>query len=361
MNRRVAGTAGAALAPFIVLIARATRGSWFACADYSLIELRTRQVGSASSPLIGPYSRFGWSHPGPALFFALAAPFRILSSRGTGLLAGAALIGAVGTVVVVVVLLNAPVPRLVGVFGLLVSAVLLRGLGGAFLWDPWNPRVILLPFLAFVLLCWWAATGEDRALPFAVAIASFVTQTHVSLVPEAIAMLLLAAAWLTATPRSPAAKRRLRGSLLAATATLAFMWSPPIIQQLQPHGGNLGALWRFWTTSHRGTVGYRTAARLLAPQLSIPAPWMSGHEHTAASTGALMTPQFSFPFALVLLAAAGGVAWKRHDRIALAACSIATTGAFIAWISIASVVGTAYPYILRWDWVVGATCWIAAG
>lgn len=361
INRDVAGASAVAVAPLLVLIIRAASTPWIASGDYSLIELQTRQVGGSHTPLVGPYSRFGWSHPGPALFFALSAPFRILASRGAGLLVGAAIINAVAIVAIVAILLHAPAPRLVRVFGLLVTAVLLRGLGGSFLWDPWNPRVIVLPFFAFVLFSWWAATGEARALPVAVALASFVTQTHVSLVPETIALLVLALVWLLPAARAGGAGRRLRRSILAAVGIFAVMWSPPVVQQFQHDGGNLSALWRFWTTSHPDTVGFSNGARLLAPQLSIPAPWMSGHEHFDPVTGGLVTPRFAFPFALVLLAIAALVAWRRRDRIGLTACSFAATSVLVAWISIARVIGIPFPYVLRWDWVVGATCWIAAG
>lgn len=362
MRTRTAGIAAAATTPFVVLFARSFRTSWLATTDFALIELRARAVGGAHTPLIGPYSRFGWNHPGPALFFALAAPYRLLASRSPGLLAGAALIGAVATVTVVVVLLRAPIPRVVALFGVLVTAVLARALGSGFLWNPWNPYVIVLPFLALALLSWWAATGEDRALPVAVAFASFVAQTHVSLAPEAAALLALALAWLLATvARERVARRRLVRSLIVSVGVFGVIWLPPIIQQAQPHGGNLRALWQFWTTSHHDTLGFATGARLLSPQLSIPAPWFTGHEHAEPFGGTLHVPHLSFPFALVALIVAVVVAWRRGDRIGLIACSFAATVVLVAWISFARIVGVPFPYLVRWAWVVGALCWFATG
>ena len=39
--------------------------------DHAIIEWRTRDLFD-HVPLVGPYSRFGWFHPGPALFAATA-------------------------------------------------------------------------------------------------------------------------------------------------------------------------------------------------------------------------------------------------------------------------------------------------
>jgi hypothetical protein len=39
--------------------------------DLAVIELSVRNA-LRGHPLLGPYSRFGWDHPGPALFYLLA-------------------------------------------------------------------------------------------------------------------------------------------------------------------------------------------------------------------------------------------------------------------------------------------------
>lgn len=360
-NRRMVGASVAALAPAAVLAVRSLGSSWVATGDYSLIELRARAVGTAHTPLVGPYSRFGWNHPGPALFFALAAPYRLLAGQSKGVLLGTVLIAAAATVAVVVTLLRVDQPKVVAAFALLVVAALVHGLGPAFLWDPWNPFVIVLPFLAFVLAVWYAASGEVRALPVAVGLASFVMQTHVSLAPEAVALLALATVWLIAAARDGDSRRKLRRSVLVSSGVFAVMWAPPIHQEFTPHGGNLSTLWRFWTSSHGDTVGFASATRLLSLQLSIPAPWLTGHEQTMPFSGGLAARHVEFPYALIVLVVAAVVAWRRRDRAAIAACAVAATATVVAWISIAKIVGEPFPYILRWTWAVGATIWIAAG
>lgn len=357
---RIGAIAAISLAPFFVLIARSTHASWTATGDYSLIEMRARDVGTSSSPLVGPYSRFGWNHPGPALFYAFAAPYRAFLSHGTGLLAGAALVGAISTIAIVVVLIRRSPSLLVAAFGVLLFALLVRTLGAGFLWDPWNPYVIVLPFLAFVGFAWWAATGEARTLPFAIGFGSFVVQTHVSLAVEVVALLLLALGWLSLTAHGAETRRRLRRSRRVSLVVLAGFWIPPVVQQFLPGGGNIGELLKFWTQRHDNTLGFGRAARLLAPELSLPAPWLMRSDRIVPTTGAFAAPHLAVPFALIALAAAAFVAWRRRERFAIATCSVAVTAVVGGWFSLARIVGTPYPYLVVWTHVIGPLCWFAA-
>jgi hypothetical protein len=55
--------------------------------DSALIELATREA-SEGARLLGPYSRFGWNHPGPLYFYLLALPYRAAAGDPRGLYAG---------------------------------------------------------------------------------------------------------------------------------------------------------------------------------------------------------------------------------------------------------------------------------
>src|SRR6266566_7457995 len=83
------GCLAAVLAPFVVGLVRVLFLRWTPAGDWALLELRTRSVGGAHTPLLGPYSRFGWNHPAPALFLVLAVPYRLLGSRPDGFLVAA--------------------------------------------------------------------------------------------------------------------------------------------------------------------------------------------------------------------------------------------------------------------------------
>ena len=53
--------------------------------DIALIELRTRDVLSRDPPLSGVYSRYGWSHPGPLMYYVYAIPYRLLGGHADAL------------------------------------------------------------------------------------------------------------------------------------------------------------------------------------------------------------------------------------------------------------------------------------
>ena len=72
------------LVPFGVLAVHVLRSDLFPIGDLATTEMLTRDVGGRS-PSLGPYSRDGWFHPGPALFYVLALPYRLLGGDGPAL------------------------------------------------------------------------------------------------------------------------------------------------------------------------------------------------------------------------------------------------------------------------------------
>jgi hypothetical protein len=112
--------------------------------DIGLTELRTLDVGR-HPVLLGPYSRDGWNHPGPALFYALALPYRLAGSHSVGLAVGALLMNALAIAGIALV-----ARRVAGLPFMLLTlvgcGVLMRSLGPVFLRNPWNPYIAVLPF-----------------------------------------------------------------------------------------------------------------------------------------------------------------------------------------------------------------------
>src|SRR5215211_2466333 len=81
------GDPGGGRLPLVVAAARLVplvSSGWTPIRDDALLELRTADVGSRSV-LLGPYSRFGWHHPGPSLFYVLALPYRLLGRPSVAL------------------------------------------------------------------------------------------------------------------------------------------------------------------------------------------------------------------------------------------------------------------------------------
>ncbi|MGO9877564.1 MAG: hypothetical protein ACLPVY_27655 [Acidimicrobiia bacterium] len=348
--------AGLVAVPVFVLLVRVLHSGWLSSSDWAAIELRTRDVGTPHTPLVGPYSRYGWNHPGPLLFYVLAVPYRILGSQGRGILAGALAVNAAAIGLVGVVLWRRG--RVAGLtLGLLVVLLLARALGTGFLVDPWNPYVIVLPLFAVVCLAWAATDGDLWAFPAAVGVGSFVVQSHVGVTLAVLAAIGVAAVIVVVDARRDGFAQ-LKTVAVVSLAVAFACWLPPLLQQLEHEPGNLGELTHFFLRPHATVTGWSTGARIVGQQLSIPAPWFTGHESVNAFTDGV-DPHWHVPIALILLIGAGLVARRRHDRQSLTLDALALAVVFAAVFSAAHIVDTPYNYIVRWMWTVGALVWLA--
>src|SRR3954453_3313489 len=156
--------AAVVLGPFVAFPAGALVTAIHSGGDVALTEISVRDVGGAHTPLFGVYSRYGWHHPGPLLFYVLAVPYRLLGTDGSALAGGAVLVNALAVGGSAWVLWRRG--RLGGlVVGGLVLAVLLHSLGGTVLPTPWNPLITILPLLLFVLAVWSVVCGDVWILP----------------------------------------------------------------------------------------------------------------------------------------------------------------------------------------------------
>ena len=154
--------------------------SYYPWGDWAGMELLVRDVGH-HSVLVGLYSRDGWSHPGPILFYLLAVPYRLTGSSSVGLQLGALLINGSAIVgMAVVTRRTGGTPLLLCT--LLGCGLLVRTLGPHFVRDPWVCYITVIPFGLMILLSWSMACGEIWALPVAVGVASFLVQTHIGYV-----------------------------------------------------------------------------------------------------------------------------------------------------------------------------------
>src|SRR3954452_8604486 len=178
--RAVTGVGVAALAvPFAAALVLALTRPWSPSTDLALMELRTLDVGGPATPLLGPYSRLGWSHPGPLAFWLLALPYRLFGARPAGLLVGAVLVhGAAATGCLVLARRRGgrPLTALVAL-GL---ALLVGGFGAGNLANFWNPYLPLTALAFLVLATWSVVEGDIGLLPVVVGVACFAWQSHVA-------------------------------------------------------------------------------------------------------------------------------------------------------------------------------------
>ncbi|MEA3057045.1 MAG: hypothetical protein QOD30_2477, partial [Actinomycetota bacterium] len=195
--------------PFVVLAARAAIGvDQSPGGDVSLIELRTSDVFTAHNPTLGSYGRYGFNHPGPLWFYVLALPYRLTGQLQHGVL----LVGALSIVAILWVAARH------GVLGWVAAllAVFVWAAGPAFLADPWEPHGLLLPGAALLLLTFDTAAGRTWSLPLVVGIASLLGAAQATLLPLAVAMVVIAVY----------SARKNRAALMVAGALGLVLWAP---------------------------------------------------------------------------------------------------------------------------------------
>ena len=175
-------------------------GEIYPVGDHAMLELYTRHAAHGVWSL-GPYSQFGWNHPGP-LFFYLLAPLYLFSGEKTiALNAGAFVINLLSVSAVVFVLLRYAAP---GIGCAAATAMGLYVYRLPIISSYWNPHVVILPAAAFLVLCAAIAARHAWALPVAVLVGSFLVQTHASLAPYVLVLASAALAtalwWPTSAP-----------------------------------------------------------------------------------------------------------------------------------------------------------------
>jgi hypothetical protein len=336
----------------VVFSWKAATLDWKAAGDLSVIRLRALDVGTSNTPLVGPYSRFQWNHPGPMLSFAFAPWARLFGSSGVGILIGAfvanlaAMFGAAWVArrsSKVLFLLTSIV---------LAAFVLLAQSGELF--NPWNPFVVVLPLFAAFIAAWGTFRGDRVASVVLVIAASFAIQGHIGAAPLGVLALLIGGGGLLyAIARSAGEDRRgFVTTSLIAVGVMFVCWIPPLLDQFFGTG-NLGRLVRFQFTATEPSAGLRFALDQVTRLLTFP-PGREVGFLGVVGTGPVV------PWMAFVLLAATVVAWRKgwHDRLQLALVawlSIAVTG-----LAISGIKGIPFQYVFRWSWAMVLVVWIAS-
>lgn len=368
--------------PIAVAALRGVRRGHLAIGDNALIEIRARDVLTEHHPLLGTWSSASISsgldvnHPGPLLFDLLALPVRLLGA-GPGMAIGVAAF-QIAVVWGIAFAADRFGGRSVMTVVMAVTTWFAWSIGSELLYDPWQPNLLMLPFLLLLVLVWGTVAGRHRMLPWAVLVASFCVQTHLSYVFLAPAVLLVGAV--------AVGLRRDRRPLLLGSIVGLIAWSQPLVEQLfGPGQGNLSRL----AASGGGGDGIRTGVslgvRLVAGVVALP-PWWgrSGMMDTIPIVGLTDTrdgPRIVVPglagtlwsvaalalVVLLLLAVTVG-ARRRGDQVVSAGAAVMGVALLVATfttvITPIDVLGLS-PHKLRWLWPIAvlltALLLVAAG
>lgn len=227
-------------------------------ADIAVAEIYT-DLALAGELQVGPYSRFGWNHPGP-LYFYVQAPLYGLSGGN----AAALFVSAAALNLLALWILELTVRRhgggliaVLAVSGCLILAWRVPRL----LASPWTGHVAILASLALLALCAAVAAGRFSLLPFAVLVGSYVVQTHVGFAPVATGLLGLAL--VAGAIRAHVTREPLARPLGLSACVLLVLWSLPVTDALRHHDGNLQKLWSFFVSGATARQGHSWSEALL--------------------------------------------------------------------------------------------------
>jgi hypothetical protein len=357
--------------PVVLAAARGVHRGYLPVGDNALIEMRARDVLTAHHPWLGTWSSASISsgldvnHPGPLIFDVLAVPVRLLGA-GAGIAFGVA---ALQTAVVFAIgwCAHRIGGRATAMAVLAVVALLVWSLGSELLYDPWQPNLLMLPFLLLLVLVWGVVAGRHGMLPWAVLVASFCVQTHLSYVFLAPAMLVLAAAMVV--------RRRDHRQLVVAAVVGILAWSQPILEQLFGTGqGNLSRLVASGGGGEGSRTGLSLGLRLVSAVVALPpwftrsgvmdtiavTPWSTGPEGPVLEVPGLAGTVVSV---LGLVVFVGLVtlmlvhARRRGDTVVSAAATVFAAALAVALVTVVitpiDVLGVS-PHKVRWLWPLGA-------
>jgi hypothetical protein len=203
--------------------------------DGAVLEIYTLEALKGSL-LVGPYSRFGWHHPGP-LYFYFEAPWYWLSGRHTlGMQVGALLINLAAFAAILWTVAKYGSSSTVAAIAIALTVFVYRT--GDLIVSVWNPHVVILPLLAFIVTAAALAAAGGRArLLSLVLVGSFLVQTHVAMGPIVLLLATLAAG---------VQRRALRQAWLPAVCLALVLWLPSLVEQVTHAPGNITRLASFF-------------------------------------------------------------------------------------------------------------------
>ena len=336
----------------------------YSTGDRAFLELYAAQAADGNLT-VGPYSRFGWNHPGPAYFYAVAPSYALSGQHEYGLDATALLINLGALVVLIVVVSRFGDPYL-GWSLVAALAIFLFRPGpvrnvGEVLTSPWNPHVVILPFFLVIGLCAALAVGRTSVLPAIALVASLVIQTHVGLLPCTAALVATAAAlWMyVRDPRDAS----LRAAALLSAGVLALLWMLPVMDQIIG-GRNASEIVRFLLSGDRPRPSLSTAFSALAYGLSAA---IRPQENLAVGNVILSAANLGpFPavwlvLQLILLAVVGRWAMRQARPFHAALCLLCLVATAVAGWSAFNVRGVMRDYLVFWMSALGMANLMALG
>jgi hypothetical protein len=326
--------------------------------DQALIDLAARRAAHLDQ-LVGPYSVQGFHHPGPAVFYALAPFSHLFQPGGAGLYLGATVWNGLALVAIV-----AMVWRREGPLGALAAAVCLDAfsllLGVGTLREPWNPYLVIVPTILFVVL--WAVAVADPAAKapgvWAFAVGSYVVQTHIATLPfVALLALALIGVWIAAAGRRRPTKES-GWAIFGGLAAFGLLWTAPIVELWRDDRNNLSVMWSYVTSSHH-TAGMSSGVHSGLDAIGV-VPF-GNHVYTLVSARSGLEQVVTAVLLIGATAATLGFGVARSKPLVVALSIGAAVEAVVGLVSLSVAPSPLIPYYSEWLSGIMVTLALAIG
>ena len=300
--------------------------------------------------LVGPYSRFGWSHPGPAYFY-LAAPFyEVLGERGPALNVFALTVDYVSALGIVMLAYRVRglafsmlVAALVGIYVLIGAPFLLA--------NEWNPIVPILPLALAAFMVLSISTGDKWLWPAFGFLASAVVQTHVGFAPAIVALALFAAL----RGKSAAAFPVRRRVWMVTALVVALCWLLPFAETLMHPPGNLALIARFFVPRHWSEHTWKEAAQVVSQQLAV----MPNGIFQALRARSVTAPRLDLIMLAIQVVVLAWMASSATWTVPRSFARIALLEIAVAFFAVRAIRGNVEFYLVAWISAVGITSFAA--
>jgi len=323
--------------------------------DEAVIETRLLTFARAV-PLLGPYSRFGWNHPGPLLFFVFAPLYFLFGKSSVAIAVTAATLNALALAASIAILwrtMTGPWQRAVA---LLLVMVFINYFGAIFLPTSysivWNPVITILPYGLLLLVCAALACGRPAFLLPAVVLHAFITQSHVAYALSG-SVALAGALLLALVARRETGGAGARRWWIASGVVLAVLWAPTALDAAFG-SRNLLSILKFFAGPRRVfTVGPGPALALVAWRALAPwrAVWGDPRPDRPSEAGALAVGLLVVVCGSLLACQAR--ARRTGRRFAGNLCLLLSAQLVVAWLSTLRIDTPDQPYLTWWIAVLG--------
>lgn len=315
------------------------RNEWTPVLDIAALEIRVQAMPDVL-PLLGVFSRMGWFHPGPAIFYQSWGAYNLWGPIGLNV----AMVGVHLLALVTAWWLARRQDRLVAAMLLLAMVVVLLLEPATTALEPWNPYAGTIASFTYLMAAWGVSRRHAAATALLLPLGSYLLQNHLGYAPflglVALAAVLLA--WLPPRTRAPVPWR----AWVIGAVVAAVMWVPVLYQQLTGTPGNLTTL--LTTPGEGDRAGVARGVQALFEAFSLPPYWASGDVLSFSGT-------WQIPWMLLVPICAAIIAIVRRDTMGLQALAICGAGSLSGIIAIAVTNGLVVGYLVVWLPVVAVT------